>query len=266
MATFRGILHAHSTWSDGDFTLEELRDALVADGYQFACMVDHAEYFDADAAARYRAECARLSGPGFTFVPGFEYNCRERLHVVGLGCTVPFDSEDPEKVIPHVRAHGGFCIIAHPKNDHFAWIEGFTAQPHAIEVWNSKYDGQYAPRPGTFDLFARMHARNPELTTSYGVDLHFRHQNRRLHVELEAEALAPAALLAALHAGRYVGRMGELTLVPRAPLTAAQRVRFGLRSARYLAFKRSAKAVKGWLDRSGLGIPPGLKAQLRRIF
>ncbi|MBI3792000.1 MAG: hypothetical protein HY275_14140 [Gemmatimonadetes bacterium] len=266
MPTFTGILHAHSTWSDGDFPLVELRDALKADGYRFVCMGDHAEYFDEARAAEYRAECARLSDASFVMVPGFEFGCLERLHIVGLGCTVPFGSQEPDAVIAHIRAHGGFSIIAHPKNEHFPWIEGFTARPHAIEVWNSKYDGRYAPRPGTFDLHARMRARDPALTTTYGVDLHFRHQNRKLHIELECDALDAPSILAAIHAGRYVGRMGEYRFVPGAPLAPSQRRAFAFRSARYLAFRRTVKTVKELLDKSGAALPPGIKAQLRRIF
>ena len=38
----RGALHIHSTWSDGEFTLSELRHILVGAGCRFACVTDHA--------------------------------------------------------------------------------------------------------------------------------------------------------------------------------------------------------------------------------
>ena len=38
--------------------------------------------------------------------------------------------------------------MAHPKGTMFPVIEAFEQLPQGIEVWNSKYDGRYAPRPG----------------------------------------------------------------------------------------------------------------------
>ncbi len=53
---FKGAIHLHSVYSDGEFTLAELREALVAAGCSFACMTDHAEYFDRLMTRDYVAE------------------------------------------------------------------------------------------------------------------------------------------------------------------------------------------------------------------
>ena len=57
----KGALHIHTTYSDGDFTLSELRDVLMAAGCRFACVTDHAEYFDAGKLDKYRDERTALA-------------------------------------------------------------------------------------------------------------------------------------------------------------------------------------------------------------
>ena len=42
----KGIIHCHSTYSDGEFTLRELREVCLVAGVDFVCMTDHAEAFD----------------------------------------------------------------------------------------------------------------------------------------------------------------------------------------------------------------------------
>jgi hypothetical protein len=120
---FKGAIHLHSVYSDGEFTLAELREALVADGLSFACMTDHAEYFDRLMTRDYVAECASLSDDRFRFIPGFEYPCYEGMHVLGLGVTEAAGTRDPQKIIRLIARRGGVSIIAHPKDEFFEWIE-----------------------------------------------------------------------------------------------------------------------------------------------
>src|SRR5262245_36041089 len=120
---YRGALHMHSTYSDGEFTLAELRDVYRAAGCRFACVTDHAEDFDADQLVAYRAECERLSDAEFRFVAGLEYDCDQGMHVLGYGVTELLGTTAPEEVIRGIRERGGLAVIAHPKDTHFDWIE-----------------------------------------------------------------------------------------------------------------------------------------------
>ena len=54
---FKGAMHIHSTYSDGEFTLPELREVFLAEGCAFVCMNDHAEYFDQESIQLYLREC-----------------------------------------------------------------------------------------------------------------------------------------------------------------------------------------------------------------
>lgn len=264
--SLRCALHVHSTYSDGEFTIGELREIFLADGIDVVCMADHAEYFDAETVVRYANELEACSDERLHFIAGLEFNCVDRMHILGYGVTALVESEDPDVVIAHVATHGGVCVIAHPKDAHFARIESLTVLPDGIESWNSKYDGRYAPRPRTFAMLRRMQLRKPAMRAFYGLDLHWKKQFRGLHTRLDAVAGTRDAVLDALRQGRYVGVKGDITLASSGELDVRLEREFARTHARSSAFKRALKRLKemsGWLGRN---VPAPIKAQLRRLF
>lgn len=262
----KGALHAHSTYSDGEFSLEELRRTFVAEGCSFLCMTDHAEYFDQQSIARYITECESLSDETFCLVPGLEYRCSRDMHILGYCATSLTESTDPEEVIRHIGAQGAVSVIAHPKDDSFAWIESFATLPMGIETWNSKYDGQSAPRPRTFALLQRLQKRAPKMHAFYGQDLHWKKQFRGLQVVLDCDSGEPAAIRAALAAGEYTAQKDDLHLPSSGALPEALLAKFERGHARSRLKWRFLKSGKNILDHLGIPIPGFLKAQLRRIF
>src|SRR5581483_1306566 len=135
---FKGVLHAHSNYSDGEFTLPELRNIFMAEGCSFLCITDHAEYFDPESIQSYVHECESLSDEKFRIVPGLEYRCEREMHILGYCATRLNDSTNPEQIIRHIDSQQAISVIAHPRNDFFDWIETFQALPQGIETWNSK--------------------------------------------------------------------------------------------------------------------------------
>jgi hypothetical protein len=261
-----GALHAHSTYSDGEFTLAELREIFVADGCSFLCMTDHAEYFDEQSIARYLAECESLSDDKFRLVAGLEYRCERDMHVLGYCATKLTSSTNPEEVFRHIASQQAVSVIAHPKNDFFSWIESFSTLPAGIETWNTKYDGRYAPRPGTFALLQRLKQRSPEMHAFYGQDLHWKKQYRGLRVAVDCNILESAAILSALATGAYCGQKDNLRLPSSGGLPDPLLSEFGIAQARSQSVWRFLKNSKQILDRLGIRLPQSLKAQLRRIF
>lgn len=247
-------LHLHTTYSDGEMTLAELRDVVRGEGCTVAFVTDHADYFDAASLAAYAAECATLSTDGFRFVAGLEFPCQDRMHVLGYGVTAAIDSDDPETVFAHIEAHGGVAVIAHPKDDHFDWIERFTTLPMGIETWNTKYDGRYAPRQATFALLARLQARRPEMRAFYGLDLHYRSQFRGLLTTLEG-----ADPLAALARGAYCARHGDLELPSDGRVPAAV-------TAQLERAARRSGGLRRWGKKVAPHLPKALKDPIRRFF
>jgi hypothetical protein len=261
-----GALHAHSTFSDGEFTLPELREAFLSEGCSFLCMTDHAEYFDEHSIQRYVSECESLSDKKFLLLAGLEYRCERNMHILGYCATQLTPSADPQEVIRHIGSQGAVSVIAHPKNDSFDWIERFSTLPMGIETWNTKYDGRYAPRSGTFALLQRLRRRNPEMHAFYGQDLHWKKQFRGLRVVLDCDSAEPAAILSALAGGKYSAQKDDLKLPSSGLLPETLLAEFDRVQARSNRLWRYLKSGKHTLDRLGIHVPDSLKAQLRRIF
>ena len=262
---YKGVIHAHSTYSDGEYTLSELREVFLASGCSFVCMTEHAEDLNADTIEQFKAECEKLSDEKFLFLPGLEYTCDRRMHVLGYGVTDLLSTTNPEEVISHINSMGGISVIAHPMDSAFDWIESFTHLPHGIETWNSKYDGRYAPRPGTFQLLQRLKKRQSMLAF-YGVDFHWKRQFRQLYTSLDCEALTTDSVLDGFSKGSFTGLKGELVLPSSGDVPADVLDHFGVRNERSMRMRQFTKKMKKSLDRVGARIPAPIKGQLRRIF
>lgn len=263
---YKGALHVHSTYSDGEFTLPELRQTFLSAECSFVCITDHAEHFDRDKLKRYLDECQALSDAQLRFVPGLEYECENRMHILGYGSRLLVDCTAPEDVISHIDEQSAISVIAHPRNEHFSWIERFNRLPQGIEAWNSKYDGKYAPRPETFSLIQRLSGRQPNLHAFYGQDLHWKHQSRELFVVVDSKSSEPGEILSALAAGNYHGQKRDLNLPSSGILPEDRMAQFAGRHKKSHDAWRLAKETKRWFDRAGIQIPESIKSQLRRMF
>jgi hypothetical protein len=262
----KGALHVHSTYSDGEFTLAELRETYLADGCSFVCMTDHAEHLDASTLPAYLQECQARSDDKFRFVAGLEYGCEQRMHILGYGATQLADTINPQEVIRHINRQDAVSVIAHPKDEFFPWIEQFETLPQGIETWNSKYDGRYAPRPGTFALLGRLQQRQPGMHAFYGQDLHWKKQFRGLFVEADCSSNDQTQIMSALTRGAFRGQKGTIELSSTGVVPADLLTEFAKAHDRSSAMWRMMKNAKSALDRLGIPVPQSLKAHLRRIF
>jgi hypothetical protein len=262
----KAALHVHSTYSDGEFTLAELRKIYSNDGCAVVCLTDHAECFDEAKLADYVCECASLSDRNFLFVCGLEYGCERRMHILGYGVTELANTQDPQQVIRHIEKHSGLAVIAHPADATFPWIEGFEVLPMGIETWNSKYDGRYAPRPATFDLLRRLRQRRPEMLAFFGQDLHWKRQFRGLFTQLECDAVQRDVVLGHLRSGRYFGAKGALHLSSSGALSHELVSSFAQLHAKSDRMRMFLKSGKKAIDRLGISVPAFLKSPLRKVF
>ena len=262
----KGAIHIHSTYSDGEFTLSELRDLFLSEGCAFVCMTDHAEYFDSEMLSAYFEDCQAHSDERLRFVPGLEYECEQRMHILGYGANRLADTKDPQQVIRQIHAQGAISVIAHPRDDSFDWIESFETLPQGIEAWNSKYDGRYAPRPATFALVQKLRQRQPAMHAFYGQDLHWKKQFHSLFVQVDCQSAQPDVILAALSKGSFNGQKAEITLPSSGVIPQELLAEFEHTHARSHRMWQFLKRSKSTLDRFGLTVPESIKAQLRRIF
>src|ERR1700680_3007700 len=200
---FKGAIHVHSTYSDGELSLPELRQSLLSAGCAFVVITEHAEWFYQQKVLTYIHECELLSDEQFLFIPSLEYECEQRIHILGLGTVQLSQTDDPEEVIAAIARQGGISVIAHPPDAMFDRIAGFQVLPDGIEIWNTKYDGRYAARPATFHLLTRLQERKPGMHGFYGQDLHWRKQCRDLFTMVNCRRLNSAQIISALRDGHF---------------------------------------------------------------
>ena len=263
----KGVLHLHSTHSDGEFTIAELRETFLAEGCRFVCISDHASAFDARRLDAYVRDCVANSDERLLFIPGLEFDCDDRMHVLGYGVTELADSSNPQVVFRHIASQGGVSVVAHPRDAAFPTIEQFDPLPLGIEAWNTKYDGRFAPRPATFSLVRRLRStREPKVLAFYGQDLHWRRQYRGLFTQVHIDALDRDAILAALRQGSFNGVRDDVALPSTGELPDSILDQFGRAHRRSQTLRQWLRSAKQWTDRVGFVVPKPVKAQLRRIF
>jgi len=262
----KGVLHVHSTYSDGERSLGQLRELFLSEGCRFVVMSDHADSLDARRVREYVDECRRLSDAEFVFVPGLEFSCERRMHVLGYGVTALCASTDPQEVIRHIERERGIAVIAHPQDSAFAWIESFETLPAGIEVWNTKYDGQYAPRARTFRLLHALQARRRDMLAFYGQDHHWLKQFRELYTLVHVERLDPQQILDALRSGQFHAVKGAFELPSDGKLDEISMADFDRTNARSSSVRKFIQQMNRVRKQLGLTIPAPIKAQLRRFF
>lgn len=201
----KAALHVHSTLShDGTLTLAKLAELYRDRGYQLVAMGEHSQDMDREKIAHLIGECATHSGPGFLMLPGIEFSCRpEGLHILGIGATELAEDGDPVRVAAHVRASGGFCVLAHPSRQRWQHSRELVATIDAAEIWNIAYDGKFLPQTQALSQFRKMQAVNPGLLALAGHDLHRTVGYYDLGVLLEVESLTREQVFGALRRGSY---------------------------------------------------------------
>jgi DNA polymerase (family 10) len=78
LSELRGDLHAHTTWSDGKATLEQMVDAARARGYEYLAVCDHAQRLRGDLLDRQAEAIAALAerAAPMRILRGIEVNIR----------------------------------------------------------------------------------------------------------------------------------------------------------------------------------------------
>ncbi|MCL5676617.1 MAG: CehA/McbA family metallohydrolase [Firmicutes bacterium] len=136
-----GVIHCHSTFSDGFATVAEILQAAQRAGLQYLILTDH------DTLA------GRESGPGspgqgyhggLLFLVGSEVSPPQN-HYLSLGAVESPPSTLPlQEVIDRVTAAGGLGFVAHPydkgnrglKVASYPWNDQAVTGYTGIEVWN----------------------------------------------------------------------------------------------------------------------------------
>src|SRR6185369_16012406 len=220
----RGVLHVHSTFSDGDEPLERVVETFKDGGMDFIAVSDHAEVFDEGRMQEYVALCASLSSACFLVIPGLEFALKGgSIHVLGYGISERVRAPNIEELVDGIHRAGGLAVLAHPPSGSINMIASVKGKLDGIEVWNGRYDGMVSPRADSFQLLRRIRRSNSKAAAYCGVDLHKIAQARKsVYVEVETERLGRNEILDALRDGRFTVHGSSLVIPSSGNLTFVQ--------------------------------------------
>jgi hypothetical protein len=130
-----GVIHVHTSLSDGGATPERVVDAAQRAGLDFLAITDH-NNLDARAVEGRHGKTLVLVGTEASTVSG---------HVVGLGLSDPAFrfSRDPGETLSDIRDLGGIAFLAHPTSPRqdLRWESWGLPGPWGLEVLNN--DSQF---------------------------------------------------------------------------------------------------------------------------
>jgi predicted metal-dependent phosphoesterase TrpH len=220
----RGVLHVHSTFSDGDEPLERIVQTFRDDGMDFIAVSDHAEVFDEARMQEYVALCVSLSNADFLVIPGLEFALKGgSIHVLGYGISERVRASTIEELVDGIHLAGGIAVLAHPPAGSINMIAPVKEKLDGIEVWNGRYDGTVSPRADSFQLLRRIRKVNSKAAAYCGVDLHKIGQARKpVYVEVEAERLKRNEVLYSLREGWFTVHGSNLVIPSSGNLTFVQ--------------------------------------------
>jgi hypothetical protein len=216
---FRGNLHCHSDRSDGHWPPERVAAAYRDAGYHFVMISDH---FEANYGWRI-TDTRDLRDAGFTTIIGAELSSaawteRTAYWVTAAGLPLDFAPPAPgnhAEAIARAAACGAFVTLLHPGLNNLPLAAAATLPAldalHAVELYNHNMASGGMPdhASGAYMLDGLLE-QSRRLLVAAGDDAHFGHPADRFGgwLEVYAEQLDPAALLGALHAGRYYATQG----------------------------------------------------------
>ena len=142
----RGLMHIHSTYSDGKLNLQNLKDLCKNRDFEFLLLTEHIENMNPSKMEEFVAECDNLSDKSFLLIPGLEFTCEGDLHILGVGVRYLLDEKPPRALIKSIHQQGGLAILAHPSRNGFQLDVNNLITLDGVEVWNRNYDGKFFPK------------------------------------------------------------------------------------------------------------------------
>lgn len=141
---YTGVIHVHSTYSDGSGSVPDILGAAQSAGLDFIVLTDH-------NTLRARTEGWEGWHGDVLLVVGEEITSREG-HCLAVGATARVGRrghrQQPERIIQNIREQDGLSFLAHPhgsyrpffrRRDH-SWRDWRVNSYTGIEVWSYMFD------------------------------------------------------------------------------------------------------------------------------
>ncbi len=189
-----GDLHMHTVHSDGVLTVPELARFAAGRGLDYVAITDH------NTISHHAELPAASAAHGIALVPGQEVTV-EAGHAGALGDIGWIDFREPaDQWLEACERAGGLLSVNHPYGGQLAWTAPMKRRPPLLEVWHWSWLDTTWTAPLSW-----WQAWDPAAIPVGGSDWHRPGSDAPPGAPttwVEAEAQEPAAILAALAAGR----------------------------------------------------------------
>jgi len=255
----KGLSHVHSNFSDGDLSLEEIKEIAQKLGVSFVLMADHMEQLGSQEKVQEMIEkCQQLSGEDFLIIPGFEVSPKRDYHVLVYNGR-QFINHNPSRqdIIDSSFSEDQFLVLAHASQYPGKLSLELAKKLDGVEVWNARYDSRYAPNLKAYNCL-----KNTDLVALAGLDAHSEAGFKKLWIEMDLEKLNTEEIFRALREKRFKINNGISLIDINQPFTLSQKIFFT--SINYLlAPLRIPYAI---LAKLGIDFPPFLKKIFHKFF
>lgn len=145
---YKGNIHLHSTYSDGEQAPEAIAGIAAQAGLDFLILTDH------QTLAAWEKGEEGYYGPTLLLV-GMEVNeWRNHYLALDIARVVADNEDDPQQVINEVNRQGGIGVLAHPieygskyykDGITFPWTDWSVHDFQGVEIWNylSRYRDEF---------------------------------------------------------------------------------------------------------------------------
>lgn len=215
----KGIVHMHSDFSyDGVDSIADIAAWARSKKLDFIALTEHDYGFDQEKYEKFSAECAAQSN-GVLIMPGIEYSFTRDglwLHTNILGIDQFLDNDTRFEKLPafldDVRARGGISILNHPANVIHLVSDELLAKFDLFELWNTKYDHDYAPNYRNLKILKRSRVDQFCIATS---DIHQIPDGDFVLLDLSGCHDDPGEreILSALQQGRVTAKYRDWTIM-----------------------------------------------------
>lgn len=200
----KGICHIHSSHSfDSELSLDQIKKLCNKRNYQFALLTEHTDTLNSQRYKEYMDICRDQSDSNVILVPGLEFSCKSDIHILGINIDQYFVEVEPHKTIQKIHELGGLAILAHPSryNNKLPILQ--LKRLDGIEIWNTNYNGTFAPRLSQIILLEQLQQMNKNMYGYTGLDLHYELQPQGPLLQVKADELSCSSIISSLKQGKF---------------------------------------------------------------
>jgi len=258
----KGVCHVHSIHSyDGRVSLSKIKELFLKNGLQFVCMTEHTDWMTEDKVRSFIEECQKLSDDNFLIIPGFEFSYG-KSHILMIGSDKFISQGDEKSTLLKWAEKTGFVVLAHPHKNNYKIDETVKSLIDAVEVWNSQYDGKYAPRFRSFGLLKKLQ-KEKRFEAFAGLDFHREEHLGGPILFVNVNTFSNFAILNAIKTGDYTFGKKEVIFSSKGEIQEGNLKKLYVQSFFSIKLISFSKQINKIFVSIGLSFPKKLKQKIR---